>query len=180
MVSFPYNPIFIAKVKTIEGRRWHPEGRYWSFPDSDGILKELLRIFAKEKVYIDPALRKRATTDLEDFRRELKIRKYSPKTIKSYIRINEDLLQRTKKAPEKVTNQDIKNYLLYLVEVKEASVSTVNCAINALKFHYGSVLKCDFIYEIAKMTLRSTYATHNTLSASLSAFGGTFWLSGCG
>ncbi len=32
IVSFPYDPILVTKVKAIEGRRWHPTGKNWSFP----------------------------------------------------------------------------------------------------------------------------------------------------
>jgi hypothetical protein len=31
-ISFPYNLEYIAKIKTIEGYRWHPEKRCWSLP----------------------------------------------------------------------------------------------------------------------------------------------------
>jgi len=31
IVSFPYNPQFVQKIKTIKGHRWHPDGKYWSF-----------------------------------------------------------------------------------------------------------------------------------------------------
>jgi hypothetical protein len=34
-VFFYYNPLFIEKIKTIKGRIWYPEGKYWSFPQSD-------------------------------------------------------------------------------------------------------------------------------------------------
>jgi hypothetical protein len=43
-----------------------------------------------------------------------------------------------------------------------------------------SLLNDKIAKVLAWCSLRSIYATHNTLSASLSAFGGTFWLSGCG
>jgi len=33
-VSFPYDPLLVAKVKTIEGRRWHPAKKHWSFPNA--------------------------------------------------------------------------------------------------------------------------------------------------
>ncbi|MBM3212642.1 integrase, partial [Candidatus Poribacteria bacterium] len=41
-------------------------------------------------------------------------------------------------------------YLLYLVEEKEAATSTLNQAINALKFYYGTMLKKKFLYEIKR------------------------------
>gem|GEM_PF-861944 len=28
IITFPYNPIFVKKVKGIKGRKWHPEGKY--------------------------------------------------------------------------------------------------------------------------------------------------------
>jgi hypothetical protein len=31
IVSFPYDALLVAKVKTIEGRRWHPAEKHWSF-----------------------------------------------------------------------------------------------------------------------------------------------------
>ena len=41
-------------------------------------------------------------------------------------------------------NSDVKDYLFHLVEEKEVSTSTLNTAINALKFYYGEVLKKRF------------------------------------
>jgi hypothetical protein len=32
IVSFPYDALLVAKVKTIDGRRWHPAEKHWSFP----------------------------------------------------------------------------------------------------------------------------------------------------
>jgi hypothetical protein len=43
VVTFPYNPLLVEKVKTVPGRKWHPEGKHWSFPDSDGILEKILK-----------------------------------------------------------------------------------------------------------------------------------------
>lgn len=42
-VAFPYDPSRVAKVKTIEGYKWHPEKKHWSFPDSDKILEKILK-----------------------------------------------------------------------------------------------------------------------------------------
>jgi hypothetical protein len=50
IVSFPYDPILVSKVKSIDGRRWHPEEKYWSFPKSDGMLEKMRerRVISKE------------------------------------------------------------------------------------------------------------------------------------
>ena len=57
MFSFPYNPQFMEKIKTIKGHRWHPEEKYWSFPSSNGTLEKILEVFESEKIYIDPSLK---------------------------------------------------------------------------------------------------------------------------
>jgi hypothetical protein len=32
IVSFPYDPLLVANIKTIDGPRWHPAEEHWSFP----------------------------------------------------------------------------------------------------------------------------------------------------
>jgi len=54
------------------------------------------------------------------------------------------------KNPFEISENDIKNYLLYLAEEKEAATSTLNQAINALKFYYGTMLKKKFVYEVKR------------------------------
>ena len=144
IVSFPYNPQFVEKIKTIKGHRWHPEEKYWSFPNSDGTLEKILKVFEGEKIYIDPAIQ------LEDLRKELDSRKYSYKTVKAYIHFNRDFLNFIKKNPSETNNNDIKDYLVYLFEKKRASTSTLNQAINALKFYYGNILKRKFVFEVKR------------------------------
>ena len=154
-VDFSYNPVYIEKVKAIKGYKWHLKEKHWSFPYSDGVIDRILSIFKGEKIELDPTLqvtKKSLKTELnfEDLRRELTFRKYSPKTIKAYIHYNRDFLQKSKKPPQQVTNGDIKDYLFHLAEERGVSTSTLNGAINALKFYYGTVLKKKFIYEIKR------------------------------
>ncbi len=56
IVTFPYDPHLVAKVKTIKGRRWHKDKKYWSLPDTDGTLEKILKTFEGEKIQLDPAL----------------------------------------------------------------------------------------------------------------------------
>jgi len=56
-VSFQYNPLHVQKVKNIEGYKWHPDKKYWSFPDSEGILEKILKGFEGEEIHLDPALK---------------------------------------------------------------------------------------------------------------------------
>jgi len=155
IVSFPYNPEYVEKVKTIRGHRWHPEGKYWSFPNYDGVIEKIVSVFAGKEINIDPSLqllkvKTKLNGDFEDLRRELVLRKYSPKTVKAYIHYNEDLLKISGKNLSDITESDIKDYLFYLVEQRKVATSTLNIAINALKFYYGTILKRKFLYEIKR------------------------------
>jgi site-specific recombinase XerD len=180
IVSFPYEPLLVSKVKTIDGRRWHPVERHCSFPNKNGTLEKILKTFEGEEIHLDTALRgavpdlqtsypqsphrggrekggvKKLESglppkfDFEDLRRELVSRKYSYKTVKGYIYYNRDFLDFTDKEPSEVNDDDIKDYLLYLAEEKESATATINQAINALKFYYGAMLKRKFLYEIKR------------------------------
>jgi len=101
-VTLPDNPIYIEKIKGIKGHRWNPEQKYWTFPNSDDVMKKLLYIFKDENVWIGPSLKQVGHTFrfaeeslFEDLRKEMVSRKYSPKTIKSYVYYNKDLLEFT-------------------------------------------------------------------------------------
>jgi len=63
VVSFPYNPITVSKVKAIDGRRWHPAEKHWSFPNSEGTLEKILKVFEGEEIHLDSAM-KRTAPDL--------------------------------------------------------------------------------------------------------------------
>ncbi|NOQ67887.1 tyrosine-type recombinase/integrase [Patescibacteria group bacterium] len=78
-----------------------------------------------------------------NLKRELKIRGFSPKTIKSYLYYNTNLLKFNSKSPKNINSDDIKEYLLYLKN-KSLSNSTLNVAINAIKFYYTQILRRKF------------------------------------
>jgi len=86
----------------------------------------------------------------EIIEKEHVVRKYSRRTIKLYLHYNEELLKFSNKTPYQISNDDVRDYLYYLSEKKNASASTLNIVINALKFYYGEVLKREFVYEITR------------------------------
>ncbi|MFH1672810.1 MAG: hypothetical protein ABIF87_05230 [Pseudomonadota bacterium] len=119
IVSFPYDPILISKIKTIDGRRWHPDQKHWSFPNADGLLEKILKVFGDEDIYLDPTLKTTASKarnapaplagegwgegySFEELRRELVSRKYSHKTVKGYIYYNKDLINHVRKKPSEI------------------------------------------------------------------------------
>jgi len=151
LVDLPYNPVWVAKIKTIPGRQWHPGLKCWSIPDSEGAVEQILSLFSGGVVEIDPILQSRVE-HFKDLQRELVARRYSPKTVKSYIHYNNKFLKFIRKTPKEITNEDVKDYLFYLVEKKGVATSTLNIAISALKFYYGEVLNQSFVYKIKRPT----------------------------
>lgn len=75
---------------------------------------------------------------------EMTLRNFSPKTVKSYLYYNKELIRFANyKSPLRISGQDIKDYLDFLISGGK-SRSTVDLAINALKFYYGSILERKF------------------------------------
>ncbi|GER92649.1 integrase [hot springs metagenome] len=146
--AFSYKAEYVEKVKTIPGHRWHPKEKYWSFPDTDGTFEKILKDLEGEEIHIDPALQ--SELPAEDLKRELLSRKYSYRTVKGYLYYNRDFLYFVKKQPSEVNDSDIKDYLVHLAEEKQSATFTLNQAINALKFYYGSMLKKKFVYEVKR------------------------------
>lgn len=84
---------------------------------------------------------------LHNLEQELRIRGLSPKTIKSYLLYNKLFLQFSNKSPKEVANANIRQYLISLKD-KDCANSTLNVALNALKFYYREVLKRKFLFDI--------------------------------
>lgn len=54
----------MAKVAQIH--KWHQEGKYWSFPNPNGTLAKILKVFKGEAVFIDPALQSKEAFSPEE------------------------------------------------------------------------------------------------------------------
>lgn len=74
--------------------------------------------------------------DFKEFEKEMKIRGFTQRTIESYLFHNYKFLKFIGKSARDVNSNDIKQYLYYLVERRNAKPRTVNLAISALKFYY--------------------------------------------
>ena len=70
----------------------------------------------------------------------LKLRGYSPKTIKSYLFYITEYLEFARKKNINDKNEAIENFLL-AKQKKENSPQTINLSLNAIKFLYSKVLK---------------------------------------
>jgi site-specific recombinase XerD len=78
---------------------------------------------------------------------ELRSRKYSLKTIRSYIYYNSFLCRTLQKTPEEIRPDDITQFLAIIEKDREYSASSLNLAISAIKFFYTNVMKNENISE---------------------------------
>jgi integrase/recombinase XerD len=144
-VSFPYDAELVKKIRTVEGRHWSSEQKCWLVPRTEVVMNELNRLFGKSLIQIVPIV-----TWLENLRKELIARRYSPKTIKAYIFSNKQLFNFTRKPAEFIAKEDIRDFLVYLAEEKSVATSSLNITINALKFFYHEILKNDLVIDITR------------------------------
>lgn len=153
IVVIPYDPERVAKIKTVPGRRWHPEEKCWSVTHSEDMVKRLLLLFARERVDVDPSLRPLKASSscqgqepervqlLDAMDQELKLRGHGAKTRKAYLGHVNRFVCFWGKAPQGLSEMEVRGYLLHLLEKQEASHAYLNQCISALKFLYERVLK---------------------------------------
>ena len=157
ILHFPFAKAHVAKMKTIPYFFWHPEEKYWSFPYTPKIKSEIENYFAQFGFEIECTFRKSRIKEVrekknylndrkvpEEYINMLKTKRYSSNTIDTYRKVFTDYINYFKtKELEEITDQEIKDYLLYLVEKRKISASLQNQVINGIKFYYEKVLKLD-------------------------------------
>ncbi|MBT4277419.1 tyrosine-type recombinase/integrase [Candidatus Falkowbacteria bacterium] len=87
---------------------------------------------------------------LRKLKQEMKLRKFSIKTIKSYLYYITGLLKTANKNPKNIKTDDIRNYLEKMVDKNSAS-STINLAYSAFKFYFEKILRRRFFVNIPRV-----------------------------
>ena len=75
---------------------------------------------------------------LENLVTELKLRGFSPRTVKTYLYYNSKFLEFIKKDPSQVTELDIKTFLAEKID--HTSTATISLIKSSLKFYYDEIL----------------------------------------
>lgn len=163
-VTFPYSPEIVAKLRTIKTRKWHPDGKYWSFQRSEPVFREMLSVLAGEKLEIAPSLHELIPEThamdsrphrsdsislssamgpvLDRVRHLIQLKHYSPRTEETYLHwIMKYLTFHANPDPNQLGGAEIEAFLSHLAVDMKVSASTQNVAFNALLFLYREVLK---------------------------------------
>ena len=75
---------------------------------------------------------------------DMQLRGFSPKTQEAYLSQVRQLVERCNKSPEKIMEEDLRDYFLYLKNEKRAARSTCTQALSAIKFFFEQTLKKDW------------------------------------
>jgi len=133
----------INKVRAIPGRRWDFQNKLWLVPDT--VQSRLMIADGLEEYVVETS-----PPPGKLISREVRIRSYSHRTGEMYTYYNEEFLSFTGKSPDRIVQDDIKQYLDHLAECKRVTGATLNCAVNALRFYYGRILGKKFVYQVKR------------------------------
>lgn len=79
---------------------------------------------------------------IQSYTKKLLQRRYSPNTQKTYLSLFKKYLQFFESRPiHEITKSEIEDYIYFLIQSKDISLSTQNQIVNAVKFYYEHVLK---------------------------------------
>ena len=80
----------------------------------------------------------------DQMKRDLELKNYSPKTRSCYLASVKSFALHFHRSPAELADQEIREYLHYLIQEKKASQSAISQSYSALKFFYETTLKRDW------------------------------------
>ncbi|MFI5345163.1 MAG: integron integrase [Elusimicrobiota bacterium] len=150
IVRLPYTPERVAKIKTVDDRRWHGPEKYWSVPDGENAQARLTALFQGDRIEFQPALRQAPAAPstpqggpvphLQWLIAAIRARHFSRRTEAAYAGWARRFMEKTGPRPEDLDETAVGAYLTALATEAHVSASTQNQALNALLFFYEHVL----------------------------------------
>jgi integrase/recombinase XerD len=86
--------------------------------------------------------------------KEMKLRGLSPRTCKTYLRVVHNYVRYHRRPPETMGVEEARAYVLYLIEEKKLSRSSIIQAVCALRFFYQKVLRETFDLDFLPLQKR--------------------------
>ena len=77
----------------------------------------------------------------QNFERHLIFRRYSPKTNAAYLNAAKMLAKYHRQSPDRLTNNQVQDYLHYIIGERKLAWNTCNVHFSAIKCFYINVLK---------------------------------------
>jgi site-specific recombinase XerD len=150
---FPFDHEVMEIVKSLPGARWHPAMKCWHIEMALGPAAKLNYRFDGKLVFVPREIPSADGPDNEsitenrfmkipdEFIKTMKLKDYSIRTVKTYSSMLQLFMNYYPgRLLDDLTDEDIRDYLLYVVDKKKVSQSYQNQAINAIKFYYEQVM----------------------------------------
>ena len=144
----------IEFLKSLPVSFYNVNKKHWIIPYTEENYERILEIAKRQNVslvvkdYRDKGERKsKIVKDIkkacpESVREKLIELRYSASTIATYTNMLEHFFGYYREIPpNEITYEQIRQYIMYLVEVKKVGESTQNQYINAIKFYYEKVMR---------------------------------------
>lgn len=147
VIKFDYSPERIAKIKTICGYKWDTSEKVWTIPHTDENLEALKKLYKNERIDIKFQQCPENAKVINAMEELLKLKGYSFKTRKLYKGHINRFASFVNKNILAVEAQEIRKYVLFLLEDQQVSHAYANQAISALKFLFNNTLKKNTIIE---------------------------------
>ena len=160
-LHFDYDKEVIEMIGTIPGARWYPKEKCWHVSVLAGGVEKLNARFEGRVEFVEfvemgrkgegenvilseakelPETGRKGEI-LEEVVKVMVMKGYSENTRRLYKSMMNSYLEYYRdKDPKGITEEEIREYLLYLIEKRKVSNSYQNQAINAIKFYYEKVL----------------------------------------
>ena len=157
--KFPKNDTLLCALKKqYPFCRWSNTNKCWYITDSVEIRKHVglaLKEPSDKLLHKIHPVNKPALQNMEN---QLKLKAYSPNTLKVYLSEFSQLLAILKHHPvDELSPQRLKSYMLYCVNQLKLSENHLHSRLNALKFYFEQVLhKEKFFIDIPRPKSKST------------------------
>lgn len=154
LVHFSYTPERVSAIRKVPGRKWHPEGRYWSVPGREETVGLLRSCFSGDRVVLSKAVIN-ASPGMSDALISEILSKYdSALTSKGYRKKTRDnyrlqvkwFLEWLGRDPSTATNENVNDYILWNIDLGH-SASHIRQAKAALIVFYQDVLELPNVVE---------------------------------
>ncbi|MBN1326804.1 MAG: site-specific integrase [Candidatus Cloacimonetes bacterium] len=135
---FDYDIEIIEMVKQIEGRKWSVSSNFWHIPYREKADQYLNAMFTGKLEFYE---HNKKPEFPPEYLKTLKLKNFSEATIKTYLNNFRLFMKHFPKSnPTEITHEQIREYIIFLVEKKKYSPSAQNNAINSIRFYYTQVL----------------------------------------
>lgn len=148
-IAIPYDPILVDKVRKLKGRSYNRVEKIWTVPFTEDIIASIQDIFKDNKLIIDPEIQKMIDKKEQEKDNEivllscknaLILKGFSAKTLKAYLGHIRRFLCKLQVEPTNLNEDNVRGYILMLMEEQKYTSSYIHQVISAIKFLFINVL----------------------------------------